>query len=329
MPGSDNQFSAGSAAPVMSVINAVKVFQGGGGVNGVSLDLLPGRVHGLLGPNGAGKTTLIRLMLGLLRPDSGELRFNGRPMMAADRRLIGYLPEERGLYQQEPVIDLIRYFGTLRGLSRLEAEAETAEIIGAERLAEWSKRKVKELSKGMQQKLQLAAAALGRPAVMILDEPFTGLDPINREEVIGHIRLLAEHGTAVLISTHTLAVAQEFCPEVTLIHRGHRLYSGPVDALRRNHRGERYWLDAEKLPDGTPSISFMEGVNGRRLVALRDGKSVNDLLRELIEAGAVVHAVSPALPSLEEVFIESVRAAELPMPGQGWAGLSTPGEFES
>jgi ABC-2 type transport system ATP-binding protein len=280
-------------------------------VDGLSISVPGGAIFGLLGPNGAGKTTTIRMIMDIIAPDSGEVRFFGRPRTAEDLRRVGYLPEERGLYRKMSVRDQLVFLGRLRGLSRQQALASTAEWLERVQLAEWADSKVEELSKGMQQKIQLAGTVLHEPEILILDEPFSGLDPINQ----GLFKdLLADYqrgGRTVIFSTHIMEQAEKLCDRICLISKGNAILSGRLDEVKQRYGGNAYRLEAEGELD---RVAQVEGVAS---TVVQDG-SVKMLLEPGVEGGAVLHDLVEFLtvsefhseePSLEEIFIRSVQDA--------------------
>ena len=224
-------------------------------LKGVSLQVTPGRVLGLLGPNGAGKTSLIRMVLDLTRPDGGSLEVLGQPPSSGLKDRIGYLPEERGLYPKQRVIDVLTYLVGLSGLSRDEARRRAQGWLERVGLAEEARKKVRTLSKGMQQKVQVGAAILHDPELVILDEPFTGLDPMNRRLIGEVVRELVAKGAGVIVSTHQLDQAQQLCDDVVLIRRGQVILSGTVAEVRERFagRGVELGTEAPWAPEGEVS----------------------------------------------------------------------------
>ncbi len=279
-----------------------------------TLRLHPGRILGLLGPNGAGKTTLLRILSGILPPDSGEVLCAGEPLRREHLRYLGYLPEERGLYRRLRVGEQLYYFARLRGLG--SEQARQAVLSWLERLGarEWYHRRVEELSKGMQQKVQLAAALLHRPQILLLDEPTSGLDPIHTHELGELLRELRAEGCAIVLSTHRMEQVEEFCDDVVLLHRGQILLSGSVRDIKR-HWG-RDTLTVEFSGDLTPVLSYFPNVRivsqtGSRL-ELRwtsPEPSPQEFLRRALEH-AELHTFRWSEPSIREIFVEVVTAHE-------------------
>lgn len=300
------------APAALEIRDIAKSYGDRAAVRGVSFSIAPGEILGLLGPNGAGKTTLIRIALDIIRPDRGEVRLFGAPITRAARDRVGYLPEERGLYQRARVFEVLRYAGRLRGLSAGDANARAGEALARVGLAAVARKRVRELSKGMQQKLQLAATVIHGPDLLILDEPLSGLDPVNRRLVRELIRAEAARGAAVILSSHQMDIVEQLCHRAVLIHGGVAVLEGPVRALgERGGRNEvlvslragSFAAVAELMADraavGTPGAPLER-------VTLRDGVTPEGFLAALIAAGASIDHFERALPSLEDIFVEAV-----------------------
>jgi ABC-2 type transport system ATP-binding protein len=279
-------------------------------VDQVSLQLHPGEIFGLLGPNGAGKTTLLRMAVDLLRPDQGELLLLGAPPGPDALSHIGYLPEERGLPLRPRAVELLTYFGELKGLRRDEARAQARELLRRVDLTERARSRIGELSKGNQQKIQIAAALMGRPRVLLVDEPFSGLDPVNRQLVLELLHESVAAGRAVLISTHQLQHVEELCDRLLLLHRGRMVLEGAVREVRRR------FADGSLLVRGGGDLSSLPGVERavaqgeRTRLYPRAGVAAADVLRQMLDRGALPEAFEPALPSLEEIFVRVVSGKE-------------------
>ncbi|MCR4659680.1 MAG: ATP-binding cassette domain-containing protein [Bacteroidales bacterium] len=216
---------------LLEVDNVSKLFGANHVLDSVSLTLDPGQVHGLVGPNGAGKTTLIRIINRIIEPDGGEVRLMGRPVTDADPALLGYLPEERGLYRRMSVGEQGIYFARLRGLSRTEAEQNLRQTLERLGIGQWYNRRVAELSKGMQQTVQFAIAVAHRPRLIVLDEPFSGFDATGAQKLQDEVLRLASEGAAVLLSSHNLHSVQTLCSSLTMLHHGRVAAQGPLDQL--------------------------------------------------------------------------------------------------
>ncbi len=281
-------------------------------VDGVSLTVEPGSICGLLGPNGAGKTTSIRMIMDIIAPDAGEVRFFGRPRQRDDLLRVGYLPEERGLYRKMTVTDHLVFLGRLHGAKKRRMVPAIEEWLDKVELSEWAGKKVEELSKGMQQKIQLVGTVLHKPDLLVLDEPFSGLDPINQ----GLFKdLLAEYrrdGRAVLFSTHIMEQADKLCDRICLISRGRVVLAGELKAIKRRFGGNSYRLVASGNLDRLAAVPGVARAiahdDGARLL-LEDDASGAEVLPRLLEA-VTVHEFRSEEPELEEIFIQAVGDSE-------------------
>jgi ABC-2 type transport system ATP-binding protein len=278
-------------------------------LDGVSLAVRPGCMLGFLGPNGAGKTTVMRAVFGLIEVDLGEVRWRGSPVGLPERLRFGYMPEERGLYPRMPLADQLTYFGTLHGLTRAAARAATSDWLERLGLADRAAAKVEELSHGNQQRAQLAAALLHVPALLVLDEPFAGLDPLAVQTLAEVLRGEAARGAAVLFSSHQLELVQDICEDVVIIDHGRVIAEGQIDELRRASRKRRIELRLDGAPTG-----WLPDVDGVELVSRRNGDLVLAALRDTdprLVLDAAEHAGQVAEfrygpPSLGELFLELV-----------------------
>jgi len=272
----------------------------------VSFNVERGEIFGLLGPNGAGKTTTIRVMLDIFKPDRGTISILGGPMSEEKKNRIGYMPEERGLYQDIPLERCLVYLGTLKGLSQLEARRRLRVYLERFDLSSHSDKKVKELSKGMQQKAQLIAAILHQPELIVIDEPFTSLDPVNTQLVKELMRELRTQGTTILMSTHQMHQVEELCDRILLIDHGRDVLKGALRDIRRQYAGDAVLVSAaEELPP-LPGVEEVILQNGATKLTLGRGTTPQDVLRTLVAQGIVLESFEIALPSLEEIFIQVV-----------------------
>jgi ABC-2 type transport system ATP-binding protein len=299
--------------PTLELVGLRKSFDRTLAVDDVSLTVPAGTVFGLLGPNGAGKTTTLRMLMDIIGPDQGEVRVFGHARTRADLDRIGYLPEERGLYRKMTVRDQLVFLGELHGLGRRELGERADRWLERLELASRSKAKVEELSKGMQQKIQLAGTLLHEPELLILDEPFSGLDPINQ----GLFKdVLAAHkaaGKTVLFSTHIMEQAEKLCDHIALVARGRVVLSGELAAIKRERGGNSYRLladgDVERLRT-LPAVADVAATNGTIRVRATAGVDGAALLRQLV--GVVeVREFRSAEPTLEEIFVQAVRDANV------------------
>ena len=280
-------------------------------VDGVSLAVPPGSVFGLLGQNGAGKTTSIRMIMDILAPDSGEVLLFGRPRRPEDLRRVGYLPEERGLYRKMTVVDHLLFFAELHGLERRTATKRIAEWLERVELGSWAKAKVEALSKGMQQKIQLVGTILHDPDILILDEPFSGLDPIAQVLFKDLIADFKARGKTILFSTHILEQAEKLCDHICLVSHGKVVLAGELVALKRERGGNVYRLatsaDKSRVASVAGIAEVLDQPSGLRLV-LAPGAEPSAVLRALVEQVDVTDFRSE-VPDLETLFIQAVRHA--------------------
>ena len=288
-------------------------------VNDVSLEIRRGEIFALLGPNGAGKTTFLRMALDILKPDSGRLTVFGSAPSTELKGRIGYLPEERGLYRKQKVHTVLEYFGQLKGLSAGEARSRVRDLVARIGLSEWIDKKIGELSKGMQQKVQVAGAIVGRPELLVLDEPFSGLDPVNTrllEEVIEEER---SRGATVILCTHQISKVEQFCDRAVILHKGTVVLYGGVEELIRTHSSEAYLVRTRAWLDNLPGVASVErdagaenhGSTGAPLqrVTLVPGALANDFLAALAATGEPVESFSRDRLPLEEIFIRVVESS--------------------
>ena len=258
----------------------------------VSLEIPEGRIFGLLGPNGAGKTTLIRIINRITIPNSGEVLFNGTPITQEDVARIGYMPEERGLYRKMKVGDQAMYLARLKGMSQADARTALKDWFLRFGIQDWWDKKVEELSKGMAQKLQFITTVVHRPSLMILDEPFSGFDPVNAELIRQEILRLKDEGATIILSTHNMESVEELCENIALINKGKLVVTGGTDEIRRMHGEDNV------------EIEFTEGVERRKEVVSRE--KVNDRLQELIAAGIRINSFREVIPRMNDIFIKLV-----------------------
>ena len=262
----------------------------------VSLEIPEGRIFGLLGPNGAGKTTLIRIINRITIPNSGEVLFNGAPITQHDVERIGYMPEERGLYRKMKVGDQAMYLARLKGMSATDARKSLKEWFIRFGIQDWWDKKVEELSKGMAQKLQFITTVVHRPSLMILDEPFSGFDPVNTELIRKEILRLKEEGATIILSTHNMESVEELCENIALINKGKLVVCGGTDDIRRRHGEDNV------------EIEFTEDAVRRQELVARD--NVNARLQELIAAGVRINSFKEVIPRMNDIFIKLVTQEE-------------------
>ncbi len=286
-------------------------------VNSVSFAVPEGAIFGLLGPNGAGKTSLIRIITTITKADSGQVYFDGERLGIRHPARIGYMPEERGLYKKMHVGEHLKYLARLKGLSRQQADEQINYWFEKFGILDWYEKKVEELSKGMQQKIQFISTVIHNPRLLILDEPFSGLDPINTNLIKQEIRQLNERGTSIIFSTHRMEQVEEMCEDIVLINKGENVLQGRVRALKEQFKENRFRVEYEgELPEGLLDIAQLEEQhNGQVVFRLQADHSPNELLRHLLDKGLVIHGFNELLPTLNEIFIKQVNessAAKLP-----------------
>ena len=292
---------------MLEVRDVVKSYDGRAVVNKVSFDVAPGEIFALLGPNGAGKTTLIRMITDILKPDAGTIRLNGRAVDGGSRHEIAYLPEERGLYRRVKAVETLAYYGELKGMGRREARREATALLERVELGEWAIKPVQTLSKGMQQKVQLCTALIGGPRLLILDEPFTGLDPLNTqlfEEIFAERRAA---GTTVLLSTHQMNKVEELCDRALMINRGHMVLYGAVRDIRRQHSDHAVVVRTASRVDDVPGVKSIARANGDVTLMLERDTTPQAALRALLDQGVEVESFAIANLPLEDIFVKVVR----------------------
>ncbi len=301
--------TASGGVPAVVVSGVWKRFGSVDVVRDLSFEVRSGELLGFLGPNGAGKTTTMRMILDIIRPDRGSIEvFGGRPGPEHQSR-VGYLPEDRGLYRDVPVIDTLTYFGALRGMSTSESRARARQLLEEVGLGDALKKKAAELSRGMHQKAQLIATIMNEPDLLIVDEPFQGLDPVNAEMLKGVLIAQRDRGAAVVMSTHDMGDAQTLCDRILLIDEGRRLLYGTVAGVRAAFSDgavEVVGTDIPTDPSAYRSVSHVTVFDGTVRFLLRDGATARDLFRELANTGTQVDRFAVEAPNLNEIFIRTV-----------------------
>ena len=276
-------------------------------VDNLSLTIDKGEIFGLLGPNGAGKTTAIRIILDIFKPDSGKVSVLVGPMNQQKKDRIGYLPEERGLYQDISLERCLVYLGSLKGLSPSDARAQVDEYLEFFDLSEHKHKKVKELSRGMQQKAQLITTLLHHPELIIVDEPFSGLDPVNTQIVKDLLRRQRENGVTIIMSTHQMHQVEEMCDRIVLIDHGKVLLYGRLDEIRRQFSGNAVIVSTSGDLTDLPGVLHAEQHNAFTRLTLAQGSPPKDVLHALVNQDADVERFEIATPRLDEIFIQVVQ----------------------
>lgn len=298
---------------LIKCIDVCKSFGEKTALDHVSISIPKGKIFGLLGPNGAGKTTLIRIINRITIPGSGSVLFDGRPITQDDVEKIGYLPEERGLYRKMKVGEQAMYFARLKGMSTVEASSELKKWFVRFGIESWWNKKVEELSKGMAQKVQFITTVVHRPSLLILDEPFSGFDPVNAQIIREEILRLKEEGATIILSTHNMESVEELCDEIALINRSHVVVSGGVDDIRHRYGNS----NVELIYSGKISIESVADVftvlsdedqAGRHtcVLSLCDGVDTNAALQHILDQGVCVNSFRELVPRMNDIFIRLV-----------------------
>lgn len=278
-------------------------------VDDLTLEVKQGSIFGLIGPNGAGKSTTIRMIVNITMPDTGEIRLFDQQMSPRLQERVGYLPEDRGLYKKMKVDEQLAFFAELKGLTHIEAEKRIDAWLARIDMSEWKKKKWEELSKGMQQKIQFVSTILHSPDLVILDEPFSGLDPVSSGLLKEIVQELRQNNKTIIFSTHLMQQAEELCDEICLIDHGRKVLGGSLREIKRNYGWRYVALEGEGMDQALKDISMIQNVYDRRdhfEVTIQPGIDPQDLLKELLNRGAVINRFELVAPSLNEIFIESV-----------------------
>ncbi|HEV7860779.1 MAG TPA: ABC transporter ATP-binding protein [Pyrinomonadaceae bacterium] len=281
-------------------------------VNELSLKVYPGRIFGLIGPNGAGKTTTLRMIVNITAPDSGQIELLGQKMSAALQDRIGYLPEERGLYKRMKVSDQLRFFGELKSLRGAAATGAIERWLERLKLSEWKNKRAMELSKGMQQKIQFIAAVMHDPDLLVLDEPFSGLDPVSVELLKETVLELKAAGKTIIFSTHMMEMAEKICDDICLMNRSRKILGGSLREVRRSFGHNAVALRIEGgngVLDDRTLVTRIEERGDELEILLAAGADAQELLRRLLAGGARVSKFELVSPSLNDIFIEKVGGA--------------------
>ncbi len=282
-------------------------------VEDLSFEVRAGRVFGFLGPNGAGKTTTIRMIVGITAPDEGSIQIFGHPMSAGVRDRIGYLPEERGLYKKMKIVDQLRYFGALKDISGAEADKRIDYWLDRMGLAEWKNKKTTDLSKGMQQKIQFISTVLHDPDLLILDEPFSGLDPINVEFMINVLAEFKTKEKTIIFSTHLMETAERLCNDILLINRSRKVVSGSLREIKQAHGKNLIAIRSDGGGAVLQDRSLVKNVvehSDEKQIEMAENADSQTLLKRLIESGATITKFEQIEPSLNDIFIDQVGGAK-------------------
>jgi ABC-2 type transport system ATP-binding protein len=299
---------------MLEVAHLKKYFTTQKAVDDISFRVDKGAIFGLLGPNGAGKTTLIRMITGIFYPDEGSILLNGKKFVAdEDSARIGYMPEERGLYKKMKIGEQAIYLARLKGLSSSDAQRQVKDWFVRFEMQSWWNKKIEDLSKGMAQKLQFVITVLHRPELIILDEPFSGLDPVNANLIKDEIFRLASEGASIIFSTHRMEQVEEICDHIVLINKGSKILDGTVSHVKQEFKENLFRITARPLPAQYPEELFEVLSNNEETLTIRikNGYGPNDVLKYFIEQQSGITAFAELLPSLNEIFIKLVEGTSL------------------
>jgi ABC-2 type transport system ATP-binding protein len=299
---------------ILEIRNLKKYYATQKAVDDVSFSLAPGSIFGLLGPNGAGKTTLIRMITGIFLPDEGEILLNGKKMdPMKDVSFIGYMPEERGLYKKMKIGEQAIYLAQLKGLSKQEALQQAKEWFVKFEMESWWNKKVEDLSKGMGQKLQFVTTVMHQPKLIILDEPFSGLDPVNSNLIKEEIYNLAKKGASIIFSTHRMEQVEEICDHIILMNKGNKILDGTVKQVKQQFKENLYRVSyqgqAELQPH--PAFEIMGHKDHQYVIRINEHYQTNDVLQHFISSNVSINGFQEILPSLNDIFIKLVEGTPL------------------
>lgn len=295
---------------LLQLKNLKKYFATQKAVDDISFNIEQGSIFGLLGPNGAGKTTLLRMITGIFYQDSGEILFNGQKFNPLqDTQGIGYMPEERGLYKKMKIGEQAIYLARLKGLSKERAQEKVKEWFIKFEMQSWWNKKVEDLSKGMSQKLQFVTTVLHEPKLIILDEPFSGLDPVNANLIKEEIFKLAKNGSTIIFSTHRMEQVEEICDHIVLVNKGKKILDGTVKEVKQQFKENVYHLGAAVLPQHlmTHIFDVVKFEQDNLQLKLGEGTTPNDVLRFFINQDVQISSFNEVLPSLNDIFIKLVE----------------------
>jgi ABC-2 type transport system ATP-binding protein len=298
---------------ILELKNLQKYFATQKAVDDISFDIAKGSIFGLLGPNGAGKTTLIRMITGIFYPDNGNITFDGKPFDALnDAVKIGYMPEERGLYKKMKIGEQALYLAQLKGLSKTEAMEKIKWWFKRLEMESWWNKKVEDLSKGMSQKLQFVITVLHEPKLIILDEPFSGLDPVNANLIKDEIYGLAQRGSTIIFSTHRMEQVEEICDHIVLVNLGKKILDGTVTEVKQQFKENKYSIKLHELPANVNSNAFTvdEQKANALTVRINEGFKSNDVLKHFLDQQITIESFNEILPSLNEIFIGLVEGTK-------------------
>ena len=299
---------------VLEVKNLRKYFATQKAVDDISFGLQKGSIFGLLGPNGAGKTTLIRMITGIFYPDEGEILFEGKKFDPSnDAMKIGYMPEERGLYKKMKIGEQAVFLSRLKGLTKEQATKSVKEWFIKFEMQSWWNKKIEDLSKGMGQKLQFVITVLHEPKLIILDEPFSGLDPVNANLIKDEIYNLAQKGATIIFSTHRMEQVEEICDHIILVNKGKKIVDGSVAGVKQQFKEDLFQISFDKTPEiqNSPVFEITGKKENGLIVKIKEGFSPNNVLQFFIQQNTGIVSFSELLPSLNDIFIKVVEGTPL------------------
>lgn len=296
---------------ILELQNLKKYFATQKAVDDISLNVERGQIFGLLGPNGAGKTTLIRMITGIFYPDEGQIIFDGKKFDPVnDVGQIGYMPEERGLYKKMKIGEQAMYLAQLKGLSHKDAMAKIKKWFIKFEMESWWNKKVEDLSKGMGQKLQFVTTVLHEPKLIILDEPFSGLDPVNSNLIKDEIYNLAKSGSTIIFSTHRMEQVEEICNHIVLVNKGKKILDGTVKQVKQEFKENLFSIGTEQMlssQNGNAPFDLVGSADHSHVVRIKEGQTPNNVLQYLLQQGIAIHSFNEILPSLNDIFIKLVE----------------------
>lgn len=296
--------------PIIELHNVKKYFATQKAVDGISFSIERGSIFGLLGPNGAGKTTLLRMITGIFYPDEGQIIFDGKKFDPVnDTMHIGYMPEERGLYKKMKIGEQALYLARLKGLSKSEAMEKIKQWFVKLEMETWWNKKVEDLSKGMSQKLQFVITVLHEPKMIILDEPFSGLDPVNTNIIKEEIYNLSQKGSTIIFSTHRMEQVEEICDHIVLMNKGQKILDGTVKRVKNDFKENLFSVGFEETPslNGNAPFDVMATKDHSYVVKIKDGYKPNDVLRYFLQQNIHIYSFNEILPTLNDIFIRLVE----------------------
>src|SRR6266496_6201977 len=300
--------------PLLELQHLKKYYATQKAVDDISFSIEKGTIFGLLGPNGAGKTTLLRMITGIFYPDEGAILFDGAPFDPVNDIIkIGYMPEERGLYKKMKIGDQVLYLAQLKGLSKIEAMKKIKFWFQRLEMESWWNKKVEDLSKGMSQKLQFVITVLHEPKMIILDEPFSGLDPVNSNLIKDEIYRLAHQGSTIIFSTHRMEQVEEICDHIVLVNKGKKILDGSVKQVKQNFKENLFSIGFEEIPslNGTAIFDVMGTKDNYYIVKIKEGHKPTDVLKYFLQQNASIQSFNEILPSLNDIFIKLVEGTSL------------------